>query len=217
MKKIFSIFIFIIFLFSFTFIDNKKETSITVENSKKYDLDYFKEYFNNNDIVGTIKIDDTSINNFIVKGVDNKYYLNHSIDKKYDVKGSIFLDYRVDLNSKQINIYGHNSNYYKDLPFHELESYLNKNFYNTHRYIKIWDGINDNIYEIFSIQLVTNDYEHMNVFPKDVNNHLEKISKSIYETGVDINMNDQILVLQTCSYTPKGYIVIYSKKIDNKV
>ena len=100
------------------------------EEETKYDLDYFRNYYLNDDIIGSIKINGTKIDNLIVKTTNNKYYLNHTIKKEYDERGSIFLDYRVNLNSKQLNIYGHNSNVY-DLPFRELEKYLDKkiNYY----------------------------------------------------------------------------------------
>ena len=214
MNRIVIIPIFIITLFLYLINNIINEKTIIIDNSKVYELNDYKDYYNNDDIVGIINIEGTEINDVIVKSSDNSYYLNHNINKDYDVKGSIFLDYRTDFNSKQINIYGHNSNYYLDLPFKDLEKYLDKSFYNNHKYINIWDGSNDYIYEIFSIQIVTKDFEHMNINPSDITNHINKISKSIYDTNVRVNINDNILVLQTCNYNPiNSYIVIYSKRL----
>lgn len=193
----------------------QEEENIIELSSKKteYDLDYLKHYYNNNDIIGAIKIEDTKINNLIVKSTNNKYYLNHSLNKEYDERGSIFIDYRVDLNSKQINIYGHNSNVF-ELPFKELEKYLDKDFYNSHKYVEIYDGSKKIYYEIFSVQIVTQDYEHMNIFPNDLQNHVNQLNESIYKTSTKATIDDEILVLQTCGYNPKGsLIIINSKKV----
>lgn len=193
----------------------QEEENIIELSSKKaeYDLDYLKHYYNNNDIIGAIKIEGTKINNLIVKSTNNKYYLNHSLNKEYDERGSIFIDYRVDLNSKQINIYGHNSNVF-ELPFKELEKYLDKEFYNSHKYVEIYDGSKKNYYEIFSVQIVTQDYEHMNIFPNDLQNHVNQLNESIYKTSTKATIDDEILVLQICGYNPKGsLIIINSKKV----
>lgn len=193
----------------------QEEENIIELSSKKteYDLDYLKHYYNNNDIIGAIKIEGTKINNLIVKSTNNKYYLNHSLNKEYDERGSIFIDYRADLNSKQINIYGHNSNVF-ELPFKELEKYLDKEFYNSHKYVEIYDGSKKIYYEIFSVQIVTQNYEHMNIFPNDLQNHVNQLNESIYKTSAKATIDDDILVLQTCGYNPIGsLIIINSKKV----
>lgn len=56
-----------------------------------------KEKYNNKDVVGTISIDNTDFNTVVMQGNDNSYYLNHLPDKTYNINGSIFLDYRVDI------------------------------------------------------------------------------------------------------------------------
>ena len=195
--------------------ENEQEELNVIEISKqdetKYDLDYFRDYYSNNDIIGSIKIEGTKIDNLIVKATNNKYYLSHSLRKEYNGIGTLFLDYRTNLNSRQINIYGHNSNVY-DLPFRELENYLDKDFYNSHKYVEIWNGEKIIYYEIFSVQIVTNDYEHMNLFPKNLDEHLNKLNESIYNTGLKATIDDQILVLQTCSYTKENSLIIVNSK-----
>lgn len=194
--------------------DIKKEISV-IKNIEKdnNNLEYYRTYYSNNDIVGSLNIEGTSINTLLVKGKDNEYYLNHSIKKEYDIIGSIYVDYRVNLNSKQINIYGHNSNVY-DVMFKELENYKDREYYLNHKYIILWDGDNKNKYEIFSVQIVTNDYEHIDVNPTNWTNHINKLKKSIYETNVNVNEQDYILVIQTCLYEPiNSLLIINAKKI----
>ncbi len=215
-KKIIDMLIIFFILFNLYYmyvIDENEKQKINQKNEIEYDLNYYKDYYSNEDIIGKIKIDGTSIDTFLVKSSNNEYYLNHSIRKEYDIKGSIFVDYRTDLNSRQINIYGHNSIKY-DLPFKELEKYMEKSFYDEHKIIKIWNGEVINNYEIFSVQVVTRSYEHMKIDSKNYKQHLKLLSNSIYKTNVDVTENDDILILQTCNYNPKNsYILVIAKKV----
>lgn len=191
--------------------DTIKEEVSLVEDQNE--LAYYKEHYLNDDIIGSLKIEGTNINTLLVKANDNEYYLNHSLNKQYDEIGSIFVDYRVNLDSKQINIYGHNSNVY-DVPFKELEKFLNKDFYENHKYITIWDGIKANTYEIFSVQIITNNYEYMNVNSNNWSKHIKELNKSIYDTKLQATINDDILVIQTCNYNPiNSFLIINSKKV----
>lgn len=184
-----------------------------IENKSSYTLDYYKNYYSNDDIVGRLKIYDTKIDTLLVQGTNNDYYLNHTLEKKYSVRGSIFVDYRTNLNSKHINIYGHNSNVY-NLMFKELENYLDSKYYENHKYIELWNGVNTYIYEIFSIQIITSDYEHMDTNPIDWSKHISKLNNSIYDTKNSATIEDEILVIQTCIYKPNNsFLLLNAKKI----
>lgn len=209
-KKINALLIILTIYLLFTICLDILYKKIYVESKTISDLIYFKDYFSNNDIIGSLKIKGTKINTLLVKGIDNKYYLNHSIYKEKDIKGSIFIDYRTHLNSNQINIYGHNSKKY-NLMFKELEKYKDKEFYNKHKIIEIKDGKNTHKYEIFSVKIVNKNSNHMDINNK---NYIKELNKSIYDTGVSANKDDKILILQTCNYKPKNtYILIIAKLI----
>lgn len=180
-------------------------------NKQVYTLDYYRNYYHNNDIIGRIKIYNTKIDTLIVQSTNNEYYLNHTLERKYDDRGSVFVDYRTDLSSKQINIYGHNSNVY-NLMFRELEEYLDNEYYEEHKYIELWDGIDTNIYEIFSIQIVTSNYEHMNIDSNDWSKHISKLNNSIYDTKSIATTEDEILVIQTCLYNPVYSLLLINAK-----
>ena len=51
--------------------------------------------------------------------------------------------------------------------FKKLENYLDNKYYSDHKYIELWDGDKKSIYEIFSVQIVSNDYEHYDVDADD--------------------------------------------------
>lgn len=54
----------------------------------------------------------------------------------------------------------------------------------------------------------------MNIFPNDLQKHVNQLNESIYKTSTKATIDDEILVLQTCGYNPKGsLIIINSKKV----
>ena len=228
LKKVMSFLIVISFVFMLYSVGNsivmqykKYQVSSEIEQvvalmkdtntTSKHSLDYYKKYYQNDNIVGSLKIEGTDIETLLVKGNDNEYYLNHSIRNEYDIIGSIFVDYRTDLNSKQINIYGHNSNVY-DVIFKKLENYLDNKYYSDHKYIELWDGDKTKIYEIFSVQVVTSGYEHYTVNPSNLEAHIMNLNNSIYETGNVASTKDEILVIQTCLYNPANSLLLINAK-----
>ena len=169
-----------------------------------------QEEYNNKDIVGILKI--AGINAILVQTDNNSYYLDHLVSKKQNKTGSIFVDYRTDIKtSKQVNIYGHSSDYY-DVLFNRLKEYTNKEFYleNNKAYVYTNDSFYE--YEIFSVK-ITSDEAHLKVEFKNKNefySHLIELNNnSLYETGVTVNEEDDILVIQTCiNNSPKGDLLI---------
>ena len=209
-----------------------KSVNETIDISPKEDITKNKikelqEYYKNNDIEGIITID--GIKNFsypIVKTKNNDYYLNHNYYKKYDPYGAIYADYRVDLNtSSKILIYGHSSTK-KNVPFNELESYYNKDYYKLHKYITIETNNAILKYEIFSVFIETSDFTYMNINFDDSNKwyaHLLKLkAKSMYETDANLTRDDDILILQTCSNNKnyrkysKKYLLVVSRRVENE-
>ena len=164
----------------------------------------------------TLSIVNTNIKIPIAQGTDNSYYLNHSLTGKEDKVGTPFLDYRNHLDDQKLLIYGHNSKTI-DTPFHILEQYTNPSFLREHpSFILRGEGAIYH-YQIFSVLVVTNDFQHMKLEMnhEEYKRHLDWFQKnSMYNTLVNVYDNDDILVLQTCYYSPKdSYLLIVSKKV----
>lgn len=183
-------------------------------------INNLKVEYNNEDIIGYISIVDTNISEPIVKKNNNSYYLKHNLYKEYDIKGSIFLDYRVNFNDKKILIYGHNSKQL-DIPFKELENYYNKEYASSHRQIKVLTEESIKTYIIFSVYVEKEDYQYMNVNIKqeDWLKHLNYLKdKSWYDLDIQLDEESKILILQTCSFHKdyseykNKYIVIVAKE-----
>lgn len=182
-----------------------------------------KEKYNNKDVVGTISIDNTDFNTVVMQGNDNSYYLNHLPDKTYNINGSIFLDYRVDIDeSDKLLIFGHSSpNYF--LPIMIIENYKDEDYYKEHKYIYLSSIKEVKKYEIFSVFVETLDWSYMNLNYASKDEYLKHLqnlkSKSFYDTGVEVNNNDKILIMQTCSnmkeYSKysKKYMLVIAKEV----
>ena len=206
---------------------NKENNEVRVSNSiEKVDyekiINDLKNEYNNNDIVGILKID-TQLEVPILQTSNNEYYLNHTIDNKESIYGAIFLDYRTNINSKKILIYGHSSSK-TNVAFNTLENYYDKEYYQKHKYITLITREEEKIYEIFSIYVETSDFSYMNInFIDNVDyyNHINKLKeKSLYEIDIKLKGDDEILILQTCSTHKnyknydKKYLLIISRRID---
>lgn len=57
----------------------------------------------NDDVVGWIYCEDTPINYPVLQSDDNNYYLRRLINGEWNISGSIFMDYRNNLNNQDWN------------------------------------------------------------------------------------------------------------------
>lgn len=162
------------------------------------DLDILRRDYNNDNIVGRLEI--PGLFNLIVTQSDNNdYYLNHNLWNKKDIKGNEFLDYRNNVNDKNINIYGHNSKLY-NVPFKKLESFIDKDYFYESKYILFQHDEGRRIYEIISFKKVDKDYEHMNIDNINQKEHIDMLLEdSMYVKNIEYSDDTNVMVLQTCS------------------
>lgn len=188
------------------------------------ELNKLRVQYNNNDIVGTLTIENTSFNEIVMQYTDNDYYLEHTVYHEKNWRGQTFLDYRVDINnSKKLIIYGHNSPNYS-LPFEIFENYHDNNYLKEHRYLYLQTDKEIKVYEIFSVYVEVKDWSYYNkmtfINDEEYYNHILKLkNNSFYDTGINITKDDEILIIQTCS-THKDYtnyenkfLLIIGKKV----
>lgn len=223
----FVLFFGVSFMFPFSISESLEGSSyfeLTEEekDEKKEEVISIKDELDNPDVLGYIRLLGTNIDEVFVQGVDNDYYLNYNEKRERDVRGAIFLDYRVKLNDRKLLVYGHNSSTL-EVPFKELEKYYNKSFFDNHQFIEIRTEKKILTYQIFSIFIEVQDWSYMNInfqTEEDWYKHITKLKqKSMYDTGIDIKEDDHILILQTCShhkdykkYNDK-YLLVIGKKI----
>ena len=195
------------------------------ENEDAHFIEKLKETYNNNEIVGYLEIPNTDFNRVVTQGKDNDKYLSHNAYGNKDIVGNPYFDYRVDISTdKKILIYGHNSKTL-DAPFKYLENYYDYEFFQNHKNITITTNERKVTYEIFSVHIETKDWSYYNDIDFKTNeawlNHLTKLKKkSMYDTGVEVNENDKILILQTCTTKPeyknlkRKFLLIIAREVE---
>ncbi len=166
-----------------------------------------------------------SINNLITKEpvmqtTDNEFYMNHNNKKEEFIGGSLFVDYRVNLNStRKIIIYGHSSSTV-DIPFTKLLGYKKQDFFLNHRDIELDYKDKQETYQVFTVMLLKEDYFYTRLEFTDetFKKHLEELKKkSIYDTGINIDKTNKILILQTCSQDEDGLYLVIGAKLKEKL
>lgn len=189
----------------------------------------------NEDVKGWIRIDningenDTKIDYVVVQSSseDPEFYLSRDwATKEYLKAGSIFLDITssVETNTKNLVIYGHNMTSSDDM-FHYLLRYKELDFLKEHPIINFDTIYEEGLWKVFAVFITPGNNEkgdffryNRSTFQND-RDFLEFIYhvriRSLFNIDdVDINENDQILTLSTCSYELYNYrIIIVARRI----
>lgn len=200
--SIFILFLFITFSF-FTSVEDNHSVYVDSESELQinYDINKLQNEYQNTDIIAYLYIPDI-LSYPIVKSSDNDYYLNHQLDHSENIKGSPFMDYRVNFEDRKILIYGH-SGKQEDLPFLILHKYEDESFYKKHPRIFLFSKKKKYTYDIFSSYIEKNDFDYVNINSfrgLTWKEHLEKLkNKSNYNIPVTLNDDSKILILQTCN------------------
>ena len=229
MRNIITACMTIIFLFIITFIilniykwkvdsyhtkEQITEIKKIIDNpiKKKFiDLDNLSK--KNKDTLGYIIVNNTNINYPFVKTDNNDYYLDHSFNKKKNDAGWIFMDYRNNINDKNIILYGHDR---KDNTMFGTLKYTLKKYWQkdkANHIITLFISNEKRLYQVFSTYTIkTENYYITTDFKK---NNFSKFIKTIknrsnYNYDVEVNENDNILTLSSC-YTEKEKVVLHAK------
>jgi len=172
----------------------------------------------NKDTKGWLQVNGTNINYPFVQSNDNKYYLTHSFDKKYNDAGWVFLDYRNDIKSLEKNtiIYAH-SRLDKTM-FGSLKNILKGDWLrNTNNHvIKLSTEKENTLWQVFSVYHIptNNDYIQVDFDSNEefINWANKLMKRSIYNFNTSINENDKVLTLSTC-YKTNEKMVLHAKLI----
>ncbi|MDF2943723.1 MAG: hypothetical protein K0S01_2581 [Herbinix sp.] len=182
----------------------------------------------NEEVKGWITIPDTNIDYVVMQSSndDPEYYLTHDIEKQELKAGSLFLDYKSSVENKTQNlvIHGHNMTS-SDNMFHYLLQFKKLDYYKE-RPVFTFDTIyQPGQWKIFAI-IVTNGtsnkeplFNYTRATFQDASDFMNfvyqiRIRSIFHINAVDVNENDQLLTLSTCSYEVKNYrTVIIARKV----
>ncbi len=157
----------------------------------------------NEDFMGWIKIDGTSIDDPIVQGVDNAHYLNYDYTGAKNNAGAIFMDYKNQGNfhDNHMILYAH---YMKDgTMFHDLHKYKVEDFLIQYPEITI-SGLHDTEkYEIFSVHIVSayDYYLYLGLNDEELREYAMHFKLlSMHDKSVTLPDDLKLLTLVTCTY-----------------
>lgn len=232
MKKILKILLLIICICSFCFfaykiinhIVQQKEnqslqddlTSIAIikesqkeekqENNKitPIEVDFKALKQKSKDIVAWIFCENTPINYPIVQSKDNEYYLRRLLNGKYNIAGTIFMDYRnyADFSDFNTIIYGHNMN--DGTMFGTLQKYKEQNYYNEHKTMYLFTEKKNYEIKLFASYTIGKNDIIYDLKKSDELKRVEEIrEKSYFKSDIEISDN-HIITLSTCSYDYDG-------------
>ncbi|MCL2070965.1 MAG: class B sortase [Oscillospiraceae bacterium] len=195
--------------------------------------DYLDLWERNNDMVGWLDVGER-INEPVLQGEDNEFYIDHDFEKRPRFHGSITADYKNEFDGYSLSdntlLYGHNM---KDGTFFKpLQSYytpvLNNDlsFYKQHPVINFNTMYEKIEWKVFGVVLYNTQAEYGEVikfweyidFEDEDAFHdyiLTIMDRSVLFTDVDIEYGDQILSLMTCWY-PDGLdcrIVVHARRV----
>lgn len=188
-------------------------------------LDYMEKlYVQNSDVVGYIHIEGTNIDGPVLYKAKDDFYLSHGFDKQQRIEGSFFVDKynTVEPRDDNLIIHGHNMN--NGSMFHDLVKYKDKSFYLDHQTIRF-----DSLYETAEYEIVAafvsqvfNKSDNVFKYYKEYNfeneeaflNFRDNIKQlSFYDTGVNIEYDDEFITLSTCEYSKEdGRMVVIARK-----
>ena len=160
-----------------------------------------------------------AINYPVVHYTDDSYYLNHSWDGQSSRYGAIFVETANsgDFSDCHTLIYGHNM---KDgSMFGGLKKYRDPSFYEEHGgMITLCLPGETRMYQIFSVHIAEADDEGVYTigFAHDegFGSFLEALKqRSIYDTGVSVSAQDNVITLSTCSGEER--LVVHAKQISS--
>ena len=196
---------------------NYVETPVDFEELKKQ----------NPDIYAWINIPGTSVDYPVLRREDdNSYYLNHTVDKKKSVYGSIYTENYNGTDFADFNtvIYGHNMK--NGTMFGTLKKYRDKTFFEQNQYINVYTPGRIMKYQIFAAYvwddrhiLLSLDFDNEDIREAyiDMIFSTRKMNANI-NSGLTVTKDDRIITLSTCTgndeerYLVQGVLIYDSRE-----
>lgn len=194
--------------------------------------EYEAKYTENEDMLGWIRLPAAGIDDPVVQGDDNKYYLTRDFNGNDYKNGSFFVDYKCEFTTRtrpaNTIIYGHNMvtgpSFAKLTRYYDATingDYANRlDFYKNNPTIEFDTVWEKGTYKVFAAMFVNTMEEHGEVFKyykqRSILNDGEFyeyiaqiMDRSVILTDVDLEYGDEILTLSTCYYP-------FGKEVDTR-
>ena len=204
--------------------ENKNITTTTSLYDKYGNMSILEVNFDNlrkinPDTVGWIKVNGTKINYPFVHTNDNEYYLKHTFDKTSNKKGWVFLDFRNDIENLSENTILYAHGLVNNQMFGSMRKVIKPTWYNNknNHIITVATPSGTRHFKVFSSYTILPESYYITTNFKTEDEFkifIDTIKqRSVYNYGVDVNINDKILTLSSC-YDNEKRMVLHAKLID---
>ena len=200
-----------------------RELEPTEEPAPQILPQYQELYAENNDMIGWIKIEGTSIDYPVMYTPDDEKYLYQNFYGESSPSGMICMDHRCQPDSDNLIIHGHKL--IQGTMFTDLFKYAKKGFWQKHPVIHF-----DTLYEQQDFEVLAAFYDKVYLNTDTCFKYYDFITAAdtdefdaaiayykeneLYDTGVTAEYGDQLITLTTCSYHEKnGRFIVVAKKI----
>lgn len=158
----------------------------------------------NNEVVAWLFNENGIINYPVMHTDNNQYYLNHLIDGRKNVNGSIYIDYRNSSDFTDYNtiFYGHSMK--NGTMFASLLRYRNHSYFAEYPCFYLYTPNGNYRAEIVSayetdINDIVYDYVRSENQFENLIRHVK--SRSRYDTNLEVTTNDTLVTFSTCAYS----------------
>jgi len=185
---------------------------------------YASKYEENNEFFGWLRIEDTKIDFPVMHTPDDpEKYLHVTFDGFYKYAGTPFIDAKCSPDSDNLLIYGHNM---KDgTMFHDLLRYEEQSYWEEHPVITFDTVYEEQEYEVLSAFYDRVYYQSETCYKfykfidaqdqADFDYNISQLKeKSLYDTGINAEYGDKLIMLITCSYQVENgrFVVVAVRK-----
>lgn len=198
-----------------TYDNVAKIAGIGSKDSDNIDFDsLLKE---NPDTKAWLKLKGTNINYPILQGATNDTYIHTMFDGKYNPKGSLFIDYRIEhpFQDFMTIVYGHNMK--DNTMFSHLMEYEDHDFYKKHKKMLLYTpSANYDLHVIGAMYLDAAAPQYKLFFNEsEKGSYVNWIaSNSLIKTDEVATANDRIVMLSTCTNVDEnGRFVVFGKLV----
>lgn len=186
-------------------------TTVTYDYTMQIDMEKVKQYHAANaDVVGWVYVGDTPIDYPVVQSEDNSYYIERDWQKNYSSAGSIFEDFRGDIDKTENTLlYGHNMA--SGAMFHSVKNFKDEAWGKEHIYFEVASLEKRYLYRIVACSVLNGEegakfdyWNRITLSQEEFQKYIEEIRSTAlvwYAPEDDLPKygEDRMIALQTCN------------------
>ena len=157
----------------------------------------------NPEVIGWIRVNDTSINYPLLQAQDNEKYVNMDLEGNFSLSGAIFLNCMNAPDFSDFNsiIYGHHME--KNKMFGDIGLFSEEKYFDAHPYGNLFFGGKDHGVEFFAF-LTVDAYDDLfwvcGEGTKERQAYLDDIlERALYLRKLEVTTKDRLVLLSTCT------------------